>query len=69
MNMKKIKYHGHYGLPTCILTLIMGAKVDVVPRVCELIVSSDTGKPHSVGLGPLRAYCDFMSSLGRSTLK
>ena len=42
MNMKKIKYHGHHGLPTCILTLIMGAKVDVVPRVCELIVSSDT---------------------------
>ena len=53
----------HYGLPACILTLIMGADVDVVPRLCKSIVSSDTGKPHEL------PYCDFMSSLGRSSLK
>ena len=68
LNMKIV--HTYYGLPACILTLIIGALVDTVLRVCKSVVPSDTGKPHSVGFGPLtRAYCDFMSCLGRSSLK
>ena len=54
------------GLPTCILRLIMGARPVESLSVYKLL--SDSGKPHSVGFGPLRAYCDFMSSLEMPSL-
>lgn len=44
----------------------MGALLDEALSVYELL--SDAGKPQSVGFGPLRAYCDFMSSFERSSL-
>ena len=51
-----------------ILRLIMGAELAILLRECELLNS--VGKPQTLGsilIMPI-AYCDCMSSLGRSSL-